>query len=86
MKPTNIDATQDFPVMISDAAWNSILPFLRALPKVYVGNPEKGTVEDYLGGHLDYQRGYHLAHPPKSLWVLEHDLSTVRSLVRYRCL
>ena len=40
MQPTNIAETQDFPVMISDAAWNSILPFLKALPNVYVGNPE----------------------------------------------
>ena len=40
MQPTNIAETQDFPVMISDAAWNSILPFLKALPNVYVGNPK----------------------------------------------
>ena len=40
MKPENIEETQDLPVEISDAAWNSMLPFLKALPNVYVGNPE----------------------------------------------
>ena len=40
MQPTTITETQDFPAMISDAAWNSILPFLKTLPNIYVGNPE----------------------------------------------
>ena len=40
MKPENIDGTQDLPVMISDAAWQSMLPFLKASRNVYVGNPE----------------------------------------------
>ena len=40
MKTTHIEATQDLPVMISDAAWDSILPFLKTLENVYVGNPE----------------------------------------------
>lgn len=34
------ETSQDLPMEISDAAWNSILPFLKALPNVYVGNPE----------------------------------------------
>ena len=34
------ETPQDLPMEISDAAWNSILPFLKALPNVYVGNPE----------------------------------------------
>ena len=40
MKPENIEETQDLPVEISDTAWKSMLPFLKALPNVYVGNPE----------------------------------------------
>ena len=40
MKPKNIEETQDLPVVISDTAWRSILPFLKASEKVYVGDPE----------------------------------------------
>ena len=40
MKTQQIDAPQDLPVMISDAAWQSIHPFLQTLPNVYVGAPE----------------------------------------------
>ena len=40
MKTEQIDATQDLPVMLSDAAWQSIHPFLKTLPNVYVGSPE----------------------------------------------
>ena len=40
MKTQNIDKTQDFPMMISDAAWQSIYAFLKTLPNVYVGKPE----------------------------------------------
>ena len=40
MKTKNIEETQDLPVMISDAAWQSILPFLREFRNVYVGDPE----------------------------------------------
>ena len=40
MKTENIEETQDLPVMISDAAWQSMLPFLKASRNVYVGNPE----------------------------------------------
>ena len=40
MTTEQIDAPQDLPVMISDAAWQSIHPFLKTLPTVYVGNPE----------------------------------------------
>ena len=40
MNTEKTDETQDLPVMISDAAWQSILPFLQAAPNVYVGNPE----------------------------------------------
>ncbi len=36
----NTTPIEDLPVMISDAAWNSLLLFLKALPNVYVGNPE----------------------------------------------
>ncbi len=42
MKTSNIAEPQDFPVMISDEAWQSIHPFLKTLPNVYVGSP--GTV------------------------------------------
>ena len=40
MKPENIPTPTDLPVEISDAAWKSILPFLKGIPNVYVGNPE----------------------------------------------
>ena len=40
MKTENKTPITDLPVEISDAAWKSILPFLKALPNVYVGNPE----------------------------------------------
>ena len=40
MNTENIVETQDLPVLISDKAWQSILPFLKASTKVYVGNPE----------------------------------------------
>ena len=39
MKTENIATTEDLPVEINDAAWQSILPFLRELPNVYVSNP-----------------------------------------------
>ena len=40
MKTENSTLKTDLPVEINDAAWQSILPFLREFPKVYVGNPE----------------------------------------------
>ena len=40
MKTEKIGETQDLPMMLSDAAWNSILPFLKVFPNVYVGKPE----------------------------------------------
>ena len=40
MTPENTDATQNLPIVISDAAWRSILPFLKASENVYVGDPE----------------------------------------------
>ena len=40
MKSENIEETQYLPVEISDTAWKSMLPFLKALPNVYVGHPE----------------------------------------------
>ena len=40
MKPENKENPQDLPVMISDVAWKSMLPFLKGIPNVYVGNPE----------------------------------------------
>ena len=40
MKTANREPIEDLPVMIGDAAWQSILPFLKASSNVYVGNPE----------------------------------------------
>ena len=40
MKTTHTDPIEELPVKISDAAWNSIFPFLKAFPNVYVGTPE----------------------------------------------
>lgn len=40
MNSEKIDETQDLPVRISDAAWQSILPFLKASANVYVGKPK----------------------------------------------
>ena len=40
MKTQNIETSEVLPVEIPDAAWNSMLPFLRTLRHVYVGNPE----------------------------------------------
>ena len=40
MNIENIPTTIDLPVEISDAAWQSILRFLKEIPNVYVGNPE----------------------------------------------
>ena len=40
MNTENIEPSQDLPVMISDAAWQSILPFLKVSANVYVGKPE----------------------------------------------
>lgn len=40
MKTENRKPIEDLPVMISDAAWKSMLPFLKALPNVYIGSPE----------------------------------------------
>ena len=40
MKTANRDPIEDLPMMISDAAWKSILPFLKAFPNIYVGVPE----------------------------------------------
>ena len=40
MKTESIETTENLPVSISDAARNSLLPLLKALANVYVGNPE----------------------------------------------
>ena len=41
METQNTLDSQELPKQLSDAAWNSILPFLRDCRNVYVGNPEK---------------------------------------------
>ena len=40
MQTENTKVSEALPVSISDAAWNSIFPFLKAFPNVYVGNPD----------------------------------------------
>lgn len=40
MKTENRIPIADLPIEISDAAWQSILPFLKEFPNVYVGNPD----------------------------------------------
>ena len=40
METPKTDTSPELPHVISDAAWRSIFPFLRAYPKVYVGPPE----------------------------------------------
>ena len=40
METQNTVDSQDLPAQLSNAAWNSILPFLRDCRNVYVGNPE----------------------------------------------
>ena len=41
METQNTVDSQELPKSLSDAAWTSILPFLRDCQNVYVGNPEK---------------------------------------------
>ena len=41
METQNTVDSQDLPKQLSDAAWNSILPFPKDYRNVYVGNPEK---------------------------------------------
>ena len=40
MKTQKTDTSQTLPQTISDAAWKSLLPFLKAFPNVYVGDPQ----------------------------------------------
>ena len=40
METQTTDTSQAFPQTLSDAAWKSVLPFLKAFPNIYVGNPE----------------------------------------------
>ncbi len=40
MNSEKTDKSQELPHSISDAAWKSLLPFLRAYPNVYVGDPQ----------------------------------------------
>ena len=40
METPQTDTSPELPHVISDTAWRSILPFLRAYPNVYVGPPE----------------------------------------------
>ena len=40
MKTQRTDTSEALPQTMSNAAWNSLLPFLKAFPNVYVGNPE----------------------------------------------
>ena len=40
METQRTDTSEALPQTISDAAWNSLLPFLKGYPNVYVGNPE----------------------------------------------
>ena len=69
----NREASQALPLQITDAAWNSMLPFLSALSNVYVSNPE--TCRRFLPALLwNNKGGGNLAGPPESLWLLEHDL------------
>ena len=80
METQTTDTSQALPQTVSDAAWKSMLPFLKAFPNIYVGNPETCTLS--LGDRLDDQRGSELARPAESLWILEHDLPPVREMVR----
>ena len=40
MDTQTTDTSQALPQAINDAAWKSLLPFLKAFPNIYVGNPE----------------------------------------------
>ena len=40
METQRTDTSEALPQTISDAAWKSLLPFLKGFPNVYVGNPE----------------------------------------------
>lgn len=40
MKPKHTTPIGDLPVTISDAAWQSLLRFLKEFPNVYVGHPD----------------------------------------------
>ena len=40
MKPQTITEVENLPVLISESAWQSIHPYLRSLPNVYVGRSE----------------------------------------------
>ena len=40
METQTTDTSQALPQTVSDAAWKSMLPFLKAFPNIYVGNPE----------------------------------------------
>ena len=48
METQTTDTSQAFPQTLSDAAWKSVLPFLKAFPNIYVGNPE--TCRRFLSG------------------------------------
>jgi len=41
MKTKQIETHEDLPLLISEAAWGRILPFLQTLRNIYVGNPEE---------------------------------------------
>ena len=70
METEKINETQDVPVMISDAAWQSILPFLKTFPNVYVGSPE--TCRRFLSAVVwDNEARRDLACVATGLWVLE---------------
>lgn len=40
METQTTDTSQAFPQPFSDAAWKGMLPFPKAFPNIYVGNPE----------------------------------------------
>ena len=40
MKTQRTDTSEALPQPLSDEAWKSVLPFLKAFPNIYVGNPE----------------------------------------------
>ena len=72
METQNTLDSQDLPKQLSDAAWNSILPFLRDCRNVYVGNPE--TCRHFLSAVLWIAKEGATSGFTESLWQLECDL------------
>ena len=85
METQNTDTSEALPQPLSDADWKSMLPFLKAFPNIYVGNPE--TCRRFLSAVVWMTKeGASWRALLKVYGYWNTNLSPVQSMVRCGCL